>query len=94
MAGFCRRWRICNLALFGSVLRDDFRADSDIDLLVSFEPEARHGLFALARMQHELEALIGWSINILTWGSILASENWIRRKEIVGTARTIYENSG
>ncbi len=45
IADFCRRWKITEFALFGSVLRDDFRPDSDVDVLVTFAPDARWGLF-------------------------------------------------
>jgi predicted nucleotidyltransferase len=54
---FCSRWRIVRLELFGSVLRDDFRPESDVDLLVTFAPDARWGLFAHVKMQDELSAL-------------------------------------
>jgi predicted nucleotidyltransferase len=59
VAEFCRRHRIVRLALFGSVLRDDFRPDSDVDVLVEFEPEFRLGLFDLIRMQQEFSGMIG-----------------------------------
>jgi len=56
---FCRRNSIRRLSLFGSVLRGDFRADSDVDVLVEFEPEGVPGLLALARMERELSAMLG-----------------------------------
>jgi predicted nucleotidyltransferase len=56
---FCRRNRIRRLSLFGSVLRGDFRADSDVDVLVEFEPDGVPGLLALARMERELSAMLG-----------------------------------
>jgi uncharacterized protein len=56
---FCRRNRIRKLAFFGSVLREDFRPDSDVDVLVEFEPEARVGFFELYDMEQELSALLG-----------------------------------
>jgi hypothetical protein len=58
LAAFCRRYHIRRLAFFGSVLRDDFRPDSDVDVLVEFEPGSVPGLFGLARMERELAALI------------------------------------
>ncbi|MBT9548238.1 MAG: nucleotidyltransferase family protein [Candidatus Sericytochromatia bacterium] len=57
LARFCLHWHICSLSLFGSVLRDDFREDSDVDVLVEFEPEHIPGFFALARMEMELSPL-------------------------------------
>ena len=68
LAGFSRRWNISELALFGSALREDFRPDSDVDVLVSFSPDARITLFDVARMQDELEELFGrhvaWSASV------------------------------
>jgi len=59
IADFCRRHHVRKLAFFGSVLRDDFRSDSDVDVLVEFEPDYRLGLFALMRMQQEFSDMIG-----------------------------------
>ena len=59
IAEFCKRNRISRLALYGSVLRDDFRADSDIDVLVEFEPGRRVGFIRLAAMERELSELFG-----------------------------------
>lgn len=66
VAEFCRRHQVRRLALFGSVLRDDFRPDSDVDVLVDFAPEARAGLFEMARMEAELEELIGRKVDLRT----------------------------
>lgn len=59
LAGFCRRHGIRSLALFGSALTDDFGPDSDIDLLVDFEPDRLPGLIGLAEMERELQGLFG-----------------------------------
>jgi predicted nucleotidyltransferase len=59
IADFCRHHHISRLSLFGSVLRDDFRPTSDVDVLVEFEPGHVPGLFGLARMERELSALLG-----------------------------------
>jgi len=59
IAEFCRRHHIRNLSLFGSVLRDDFSADSDVDVLVEFEPMKEPGFFSLSAMQDELSDLFG-----------------------------------
>jgi uncharacterized protein len=59
VAAFCKRNRIHKLSLFGSALRDDFREDSDIDLLVEFQPGPAPSLFDLARMERELSILLG-----------------------------------
>ncbi|HEX8708873.1 MAG TPA: nucleotidyltransferase family protein, partial [Pyrinomonadaceae bacterium] len=59
VAEFCRRHHITRLSLFGSILRDDFRPQSDIDVLVEFEPQYVPGLLRLAGMERELSALLG-----------------------------------
>ena len=58
IADFCRRWNVVELAIFGSVARGDFREDSDIDVMVTFAPEAHIGLLSLARMENELSASV------------------------------------
>jgi len=63
---FCRRHHICQLALFGSVLRDDFGPNSDVDVLVEFEPGAAIGLLAFARVQRELSELFQRPIDLVT----------------------------
>lgn len=66
VADFCRRHQVRRLALFGSVLRDDFRPDSDVDVLVEFAPESHAGLFELARMEAELAELVGRKVDLRT----------------------------
>jgi predicted nucleotidyltransferase len=86
---FCRRWKISDLALFGSVLREDFGPESDIDLLVRFFPEADYGLFDLVRMQEELKEIFGSEVDLVEWTAIMQSRNYIRRKEILGSMEAI-----
>jgi uncharacterized protein len=62
---FCRKWKIRELALFGSVLRDDFRPDSDVDVLVEFEPDHGHSLFEFFYMKEELEAIFGRPVDLV-----------------------------
>ncbi len=90
IADFCRRWRIRELALFGSALRDDFGTDSDVDLLVTFAPEAGWSLLDHVRMQMELSELLGRSVDLVSRRAIEHSANPIRKREILGTARTLY----
>lgn len=66
LADICRGYHVRELALFGSVLRDDFRADSDVDVLVEFEPGARVGFLEMAGLQEELMALLGRPIDIVS----------------------------
>ncbi len=89
LANFCQRWQIAEFYLFGSVLRDNFCSDSDIDVMVKFTPDAQWG-FEFAAIKRELEELFGREVDLLTKASIEASHNWIRRKEILDTARLIY----
>jgi len=90
IADFCERWKITEFALFGSILRDDFRPDSDVDVLVTFAPDAKWGLFAVVQMQQELEAIVGRDVDFVERKAIERSHNWLRRKEILGSAKTFY----
>jgi predicted nucleotidyltransferase len=90
LAEFCRRWKITELALFGSVLRADFRPSSDIDLLVSFSPRAKISLFDLVRMQYELKEIFGRDVDLVERRAIEKSENYIRRKSILNNTKVIY----
>ena len=91
LAEFCRRWKVSELAFFGSVLREDFRPGSDIDLLVSFNPKARISLFDLVRMQNELKGIFGRDVDLVERSAIEKSENYIRRKNILNNTKVIYE---
>ena len=90
IAEFCQRWKITEFALFGSVLRDDFRPDSDVDVLVTFAPEADWSLFDHIDMQEELSGFIGRKVDLVSRRAIERSDNWIRRKAILNTAEPIY----
>ncbi|MEJ2586797.1 MAG: nucleotidyltransferase family protein [Deltaproteobacteria bacterium] len=87
---FCRRWQIKELSIFGSVLREDFRPDSDVDVLVRFNPEARHTLFDLARMQEELQQILGRNVDLVSRRGIEMSRNYIRRRAILNSAQVVY----
>lgn len=91
LSQFCQKWNIKELALFGSVLNNRFCADSDIDILLSFQPNSRQGLLTLARIKHELEDLFRRDVDITLKDAISKSNNWIRRQEILQTAQIIYE---
>jgi uncharacterized protein len=87
---FCQRWQVQEFYLFGSVLRHSFRPDSDVDVMVQFAADARWGLMALVKMKDELALIFDRKVDLLTKKSIEQSDNWIRRKEILSTARLIY----
>jgi predicted nucleotidyltransferase len=90
IAAFCKRWKIRELALFGSALRDEFRPDSDLDILVTFTPDADWSLLDHIQMQLELEKLFGRSVDLISKRALERSPNRIRREEILKTAHIVY----
>ena len=87
----CERYGVRELSVFGSLLRDDFSPDSDIDFLVAFrdnDPDPWMG--RLIQMEDDLRALLGRKVDLVPKESILKSENGIRREHILRTARVIY----
>ncbi len=88
---FCRRWGILRLDVFGSILRDDFGPDSDIDLLVDLDPKRRHTLRDYLNMKEELETMFGRKVDFATRLAIEKSSSHLRRKLILSTAETIYD---
>ena len=92
LAEFCRRWKITELAIFGSALRDDFGPQSDFDLLVTFAPDADWSLFDHARMEQQLKAFVNRELDLVSRRAVERSANWIRRRSILETARVIYGN--
>jgi predicted nucleotidyltransferase len=87
---FCKRWEVKELALFGSVLRDEFGPDSDVDVLVRFESEHTPGLLGIVRMERELSELFGRQVDLVTRGAVENSRNYIRRKAILDSVRVVY----
>lgn len=90
IAAFCQRWKILELALFGSVLRDDFGPDSDIDVLAQFDPKARHTLLDIVQIQDELSSMLGHKTDLIERAAVEQSRNYIRRQAILQSAETIY----
>lgn len=76
--------------MFGSVLCADLNRESDLDVLVTFAPDAEWGLLDHVQMEQELEALLGRKVDLLSRRSVERSHNWIRRQEILGTAEVVY----
>jgi len=87
LAAFCQKWRIRELSLFGSALREDFRPDSDLDFLVSFEPDASWDLFDLVTMKDELKDQYGREIDLVEKEAL---RNPWRKYEILRTREVIY----
>ncbi len=90
ITAFCTKWQVTEFALFGSVLRDDFRPDSDIDVLVEFSPNAKRGLTETIQMCDELEVIFDRKVDLIVKSAIARSENWLRRQNILESAQTIY----
>ena len=90
IANFCRCWKVSELAMFGSALREDFSPESDIDLLISFDPDADWGLLDHVQMQQELQELLQRNVDLVSKCAIEQSGNWMRRKEILTTARVLF----
>ena len=90
IADFCQRWKVVEFSLFGSALREDFRPDSDIDVLVTFSQNARISLFDLVDMEDELKTVFGREVDLVEKESVLRSENYIRRKNILENTKVIY----
>ncbi len=90
IAAFCERWQVAELALFGSVLRDDFAPESDIDVLVRLDPKAQRTLLDMVRMQDELSRILGRRVDLVERTAVEASRNYIRREAILRSAETVY----
>jgi len=92
VAEFCQRNRIRRLAVYGSVLRADFAPESDVDVLVEFEPGARVGL-AFITVQDELSKVLGRRVDMSTFAGVEGSRNWLLKAEILDSARVVYEQA-
>jgi predicted nucleotidyltransferase len=90
LEAFCQQWHVAELSFFGSILRDDFTPASDVDLLVTYLPTAKRGLFQKIRMQEDLQALLNRDVDLVSKTAIQQSRNWLRRKNILNAAQVIY----
>ncbi|MGK7892114.1 MAG: nucleotidyltransferase family protein [Xenococcus sp. (in: cyanobacteria)] len=88
---FCQRWKVQELALFGSVLREDFRPDSDIDVLISFTPDNCWTLFDRVDMRDELTEIFGRKVDLVNKKGIERSRNYLRKNNILSSTKVIYE---
>jgi predicted nucleotidyltransferase len=87
IAELCRRYGVAELAVFGSVLRDDFRADSDVDVLVSFAPQVHPSLLELAELREDLKDVFGRDVDVVERAGL---RNPFRRRAILSTAEVVY----
>ena len=90
IARFCQRWHIRELAVFGSSLRSDYGPDSDVDILVTFSPDAEWGLLEHVQMQQELQTLFHSKVDLISKRALERSRNWLLRQEILSTAETLF----
>lgn len=89
LAAFCRRWQITGLALFGSILRDDFGPDSDVDFLVTYATDKCREPWGYCPEQMAMEALLGRKVDWITRKSVEQGRNPLFRREVLNTAETI-----
>ncbi len=87
---FCQRNHIRSLAFFGSVLRDDFSPESDIDVLVEFESSFAPGLMKMTDIENELSAILGHEVDLVERESVEKSLNYIRRRHILESLESVY----
>ena len=87
LADFCHKWKVRELSVFGSALRDDFGPDSDMDVLVSFDAAAEWSLYDLVLMRDELSALVGRDVDLVEQEAL---KNPYRRAAILQTKRVLY----
>lgn len=87
---FCRRWNVNELAVFGSILRDDFRPESDIDVLVAFAPSTSWRVDDILEMKEELQKIFGRRVDLVERRLVESSPNYIRRKHILNNLETLY----
>lgn len=88
---FCKKWKVKEFALFGSVLREDFDfKKSDLDILLEYSNDAKWTLFHVVRMRDELKEIFGREVDLVSKKAIERSPNPFRKKEILETAKVIY----
>ncbi|MDA0268419.1 MAG: nucleotidyltransferase domain-containing protein [Cyanobacteria bacterium] len=92
LAEFCQNAQITELALFGSILREDFRPDSDIDILVTFTPDCNIDLMGFVGLEYDLEDWLHREVDLVEKETVEQDRNWIRRKEILNNHQVIYES--
>jgi predicted nucleotidyltransferase len=87
---FCERWKVRELSVFGSVLTDRFGPDSDVDFLVTWQHGAEWSWFQRFEARRELERIVKRRVDLVERSTVEASRNWIRRQDILQSARTIH----
>jgi predicted nucleotidyltransferase len=90
LADICRKWGIGSVAIFGSALRNDFTPQSDIDLLIEYQPGVRHSLFEYGYMNEDFSRVFGREVDLVHAEGIRSSRNPIRREHILSSAKPFY----
>jgi len=90
IVSFCKKWGIKEFSIFGSVLRDDFNSESDIDVIIDFDESRAYTLSECVRMEVELEDIFNRKVDLIWKRSIEKSENYIRRKHILDSVEVLY----
>ena len=90
LSAVCRKWKVAEMAVFGSALRADFDESSDVDVLVSFEPGSKRSLWDIIEMEDDLRGLLRREVDLVERKVIERSENYIRREDILSTAQVVY----
>jgi predicted nucleotidyltransferase len=89
---FCQRWKIAELSVFGSILRDDFNVDSDVDFLYVLKPNIHWKLVDLIGAEEELEKLLSRKVDLVNKSSVEQSHNWLRKQNILSSSQVIYDS--
>lgn len=87
---FCEKWKITEMSVFGSALREDFGPDSDVDVLITFSQDATWTLMDMVDASDQLAVMFGRPVDLVTKPAIERSQNWLRRAEILNSAEQIY----
>jgi uncharacterized protein len=90
IAAFCQKWKISELSFFGSVLRDDFRPGSDVDVLVTFAPEARWSEFDVMDAEEELASIFGRPVDLIERVAVERGRNPLRKRSILSSTQVVY----
>ena len=88
---FCERWNITELAFFGSVLRDDFGPESDIDVLVNLRSGTSYRISSILHMEKEMDSILGREVDLVFRSDVERSRNYLRREAILKSAEVFYE---
>ena len=92
LADFCQKYQIIELCLFGSIIRDDFTPDSDIDIIVTFSPNTTMSLLQFIDLEYQFQNLLKRDVDLVEKAVIEKDFNWMRRQEILNNYKVIYES--